>query len=201
MAQIRKFRESEEDRLESQVQNPVVTNPNAKVIKRYQNRKLYDTQQSCYVTLEDIAKMISGNEVVFVVDNKKKKDITSSTLTQIIFEAEKKAKNYISIDTLREIIQTGTGSISSYLEKILNRPVSAAPKAEGAVAATAGNEVSDLLDSTTRSFDDIQKKLEDRISKAWLKKARSLNVQERINQLHQKLATLETKIKEYELEH
>src|SRR5882724_752693 len=109
-----------------QTQNPTVTNPNAKVIKRYQNRKLYDTQQSCYVTLEDIAKMIRNNEDVLVVDNKTKKDITSSTLTQIIFEAEKKAKNYISIETLREIIQTGTGSISSYLEKVLNRPIGSA---------------------------------------------------------------------------
>jgi polyhydroxyalkanoate synthesis repressor PhaR len=192
-------RESEEDGLESQVQNPVVTNPNAKVIKRYQNRKLYDTQQSCYVTLEDIAKMIRANEEVVVVDNKTKKDITSSTLTQIIFEAEKKAKNYISIETLREIIQTGTGSISSYLEKILNRPVSASAKIEGAAVAEPVN-MKDLLDSTTRSFDDIQKKLEDRISKA-TEKGEISSVQERINQLHQKLATIETKIKEYELEH
>jgi polyhydroxyalkanoate synthesis repressor PhaR len=185
--------------LELQVQNPVVTNPNAKVIKRYQNRKLYDTQQSCYVTLEDIAKMIRANEEVVVVDNKTKKDITSSTLTQIIFEAEKKAKNYISIDTLREIIQTGTGSISSYLEKVLNRSVSASPKSD-APSATEASDVSDLLDSTTRSFDDIQKKLEDRMSKA-AEKGEISTVQERINQLHQKLATIETKIKEYELEH
>src|ERR1700722_12950846 len=144
----------EEDGLESQVQNPVVTNPNAKVIKRYQNRKLYDTQQSCYVTLEDIAKMIRANEEVVVVDNKTKKDITSSTLTQIIFEAEKKAKNYISIETLREIIQTGTGSISSYLEKVLNRPIGAVVAADsGAALGVTGAEqadVSQLLDSTTR---------------------------------------------------
>src|SRR4029077_13275215 len=128
----------------------ITTNPNTKVIKRYQNRKLYDTQQSCYVTLEDIAKMIRANEEVLVIDNKTKKDITSSTLTQIIFEAEKKAKNYISIDTLREIIQTGTGSISSYLEKVLNRPVTAG------AAATATSEPADfgqMLDSATRSFD------------------------------------------------
>jgi polyhydroxyalkanoate synthesis repressor PhaR len=186
--------------LELQVQNPVVTNPNAKVIKRYQNRKLYDTQQSCYVTLEDIAKMIRANEEVVVVDNKTKKDITSSTLTQIIFEAEKKAKNYISIDTLREIIQTGTGSISSYLEKVLNRSVSASPKVEGVTTGTEQSEVRDLLDSTTRSFDDIQKKLEDRMSKA-AEKGEITSVQERINQLHAKLASIETKIKEYELEH
>jgi polyhydroxyalkanoate synthesis repressor PhaR len=187
----------EEDGLETQAQNPVVTNPNAKVIKRYQNRKLYDTQQSCYVTLEDIAKMIRANEEVMVVDNKTKKDITSSTLTQIIFEAEKKARNYISIDTLREIIQTGTGSISSYLEKILNRPVTAAPRAEGAVAEPA--DVSQLLDSTTRSFDDISKKLEDRLSKA-ADRGEIGNVQERINQLHQKLTNIETKIRQYELD-
>jgi len=184
--------------LETQAQNPVITNPNAKVIKRYQNRKLYDTQQSCYVTLEDIAKMIRANEEVMVVDNKTKKDITSSTLTQIIFEAEKKARNYISIDTLREIIQTGTGSISSYLEKVLNRPVTAAPRAEGA-AAVEPADVSQLLDSTTRSFDDISKKLEDRLSKA-ADRGEIGNVQERINQLHQKLANIETKIRQYELD-
>jgi polyhydroxyalkanoate synthesis repressor PhaR len=186
--------------LETQAQNPVITNPNAKVIKRYQNRKLYDTQQSCYVTLEDIAKMIRANEEVMVVDNKTKKDITSSTLTQIIFEAEKKAKNYISIETLREIIQTGTGSISSYLEKVLNRPVTAAARAEGAAATPAEQaDVGQLLDSTTRSFDDISKKLEDRLSRA-ADRGEIGNVQERINQLHQKLASIETKIRQYELD-
>ncbi len=186
--------------MEAQVQNPVViTNPNAKVIKRYQNRKLYDTQQSCYVTLEDIAKMIRANEEVVVVDNKTKRDITSSTLTQIIFEAEKKAKNYISNDTLREIIQTGTGSISSYLEKVLNRPMAA--KTDGATVTPQGNatEMRDLLDSTTRSFDDIQKKLEDRLARS-TEKGDMTSVQERINQLHQKLASIETKIREFSLE-
>ena len=49
----------------------MTTKPNSKVkiIKRYQNRKLYDTQQSCYVTLDDIAKMIRTNEEVMVIDN------------------------------------------------------------------------------------------------------------------------------------
>ncbi len=89
-----------------------------KIIKRYQNRKLYDTQQSCYVTLDDIAKMIRNSEEVMVVDNKSKNDITAATLTQIIFEAEKKASHYAPLFTLREIIQTGNGSISNYLAKL-----------------------------------------------------------------------------------
>lgn len=96
------------------------TKPNTKVkiIKRYQNRKLYDTQQSCYVTLDDIAKMIRTNEEVMVIDNKSKNDITAATLTQIIFEAEKKASQYAPLFTLREIIQNGNGSISGYLAKL-----------------------------------------------------------------------------------
>src|SRR3990167_7542039 len=89
-----------------------------KIIKRYQNRKLYDTQQSCYVTLDDIAKMIRTNEEVMVIDNKSKNDITAATLTQIIFEAEKKASQYAPLFTLRDIIQNGNGSISSYLAKL-----------------------------------------------------------------------------------
>lgn len=89
-----------------------------KIIKRYQNRKLYDTQQSCYVTLDDIAKMIRLSEEVTVVDNKTKRDITASTLSQIIFEAEKKAGDYAPLSVLREIIQHENGSMSGYLAKL-----------------------------------------------------------------------------------
>ncbi|RYZ75200.1 MAG: regulator for granula-associated protein, partial [Proteobacteria bacterium] len=102
-------------------QNETMTskqNSKVKIIKRYQNRKLYDTQQSCYVTLDDIAKMIRTNEEVMVIDNKSKNDITAATLTQIIFEAEKKASQYAPLFTLREIIQNGNGSISNYLAKL-----------------------------------------------------------------------------------
>ena len=47
-----------------------------KVIKRYQNRKLYDTHQSCYVTLEEISQMIKNGDDLRVIDNKTKNDIT-----------------------------------------------------------------------------------------------------------------------------
>ena len=100
------------------IQSIKPANGKVKIIKRYQNRKLYDTQQSCYVTLDDIAKMIRTNEEVMVIDNKSKNDITAATLTQIIFEAEKKASQYAPLFTLREIIQTGNGSISNYLAKL-----------------------------------------------------------------------------------
>ena len=64
----------------------------ARVIKRYANRKLYDTQHSCYVTLEQIAQMIRDGEDVRIIDNNSKEDLTSVTLAQIIFEEEKKRR-------------------------------------------------------------------------------------------------------------
>lgn len=89
----------------------------AKVIKRYQNRKLYDTDASCYVTLDEIAEMIQQGEDVSVVDNRNQKDITAATLTQIIFEKQKKSESPVPISTLRHIIQQGDGSFSSFLSK------------------------------------------------------------------------------------
>src|SRR5438874_13828610 len=89
----------------------------AKVIKRYQNRKLYDTQASCYVTLDEIAEMIQQGEEVCVVDNRNQKDITAATLTQIIFEKQKRSETPVPLATLRHIIQTGDGSFSAFLSK------------------------------------------------------------------------------------
>lgn len=89
----------------------------AKIIKRYQNRKLYDTDASCYVTLDEIAEMIQQREEVTVVDNRNQKDITASTLTQIIFEKQKRSDTPVPISTLRHIIQQGDGSFSAFLAK------------------------------------------------------------------------------------
>jgi polyhydroxyalkanoate synthesis repressor PhaR len=89
----------------------------AKIIKRYQNRKLYDTDASCYVTLDEIAEMIQQGEEVSVVDNRNQKDITAATLTQIIFEKQKRSDTPIPIATLRHIIQQGDGSFTSFLSK------------------------------------------------------------------------------------
>ncbi len=89
-----------------------------KVIKRYQNRKLYDTRQSCYVTLEDIAKMINKDEEIIVIDNRTKENITASTMTQIIFETERRSGRYAPLSTLRHVIQTANGSLSGYFAKM-----------------------------------------------------------------------------------
>ncbi|HVX93373.1 MAG TPA: polyhydroxyalkanoate synthesis regulator DNA-binding domain-containing protein [Polyangia bacterium] len=78
----------------------------ARTIKRYANRKLYDTRDSRYVTLDHIAAMVRAGDDVRVVDNTTRADLTTATLAQIIFEEEKKTPR-LSVAGLRKIIQGG----------------------------------------------------------------------------------------------
>jgi polyhydroxyalkanoate synthesis repressor PhaR len=136
-----------------------------KIIKRYQNRKLYDTQQSCYVTLDDIAKMIRADEEVMVIDNKTKNDITAATLTQIIFESEKKASQYAPLFTLREIIQHANGSISSYLAKLGAFPKEYIVKAAQPSTSKSSQQES-VIDKAAQSYDTVKQSIENRIAQA-----------------------------------
>ena len=137
-----------------------------KIIKRYQNRKLYDTQQSCYVTLDDISKMIRANEEVMVIDNKTKNDITAATLTQIIFEAEKRASQYAPLFTLREIIQHANGSISSYLAKLGAFPKEYIVKSAQPSTSSSKSTSDSAVDKAAESYDTVKQSLENRIAQA-----------------------------------
>src|SRR5262245_58324956 len=76
------------------------------VIKKYANRRLYNTGTSTYVTLEDLACMVKNGEDFVVYDAKSSEDITRSVLTQIIFEQENKAgQNLLPITFLRQLIR------------------------------------------------------------------------------------------------
>lgn len=88
-----------------------------KVIKRYQNRKLYDTQDSCYVTLEDIRDMIKEGSDIQVVDNKTKEDLTSVTFAQIIFEEEKKQKGQLPLNIFKQIIESSGEALKEFVQK------------------------------------------------------------------------------------
>lgn len=90
------------------------------VIKKYANRRLYNTGTSTYVTLEDLAVMVKNEENFTVVDAKSGEDITRSVLTQIIFEQEAKGQNLLPIEFLRNLIPFYGDSmqtiVPSYLE-------------------------------------------------------------------------------------
>ena len=79
----------------------------AYVIKRYSNRKLYDTQESRYVTLEEIEEMIRGGKEISVVDASSGEDLTSVTLAQIILENERNHRAALPSAFLHQLIKHG----------------------------------------------------------------------------------------------
>ncbi|MBI4126370.1 MAG: polyhydroxyalkanoate synthesis regulator DNA-binding domain-containing protein [Deltaproteobacteria bacterium] len=100
-----------------------MTTHTPKVIKRYQNRKLYDTTDSCYVTLEDIAEMIKLGEEVQIIDNASKEDITSLTFAQIILEEQRKKTNVLPLQILTDMIRTRGGALRELLAKTIESGV------------------------------------------------------------------------------
>ena len=95
-----------------------------KVIKRYTNRKLYDTVESRYVTLDEIAEMVKQGAEVKIIDNRTKEDLTNVTLAQIVFEEEKKQKQ-MPLSVLREIIRQPGERINQFINTQVNPRVDA----------------------------------------------------------------------------
>lgn len=77
-----------------------------RIIRRYSNRKLYDTQESHYVTLSQVATLVRNGEEIRVIAKDSNSDLTTATLALIIFEEEKRGPR-LPVSGLRRIIQTG----------------------------------------------------------------------------------------------
>ncbi len=88
-------------------------------IKKYANRRLYNTGTSTYVTLEDLGAMVKAGEDFVVFDAKTNEDITRQVLTQIIFEQENKGQNLLPITFLRQLIRFYGDSIQALVPSFL----------------------------------------------------------------------------------
>src|SRR4029079_10779823 len=113
--------------------------PDTRIIKRYANRKLYDTEHSRYVTLDQISEMIRNGDDVKIVDNKTKEDLTSVTLAQIIFAEEKKQRSFLPLTAMRNIIQNG----GEWVAEAQRRVQSVLPFKRGDAERTEHDEPSD----------------------------------------------------------
>jgi polyhydroxyalkanoate synthesis repressor PhaR len=90
------------------------------VIKKYANRRLYNTQTSIYVTLEDLCDMVKEGTEFVVVDAKTTEDLTKQVLTQIIFEQEGKGENLLPISFLRNLIGFYDDGIKEFVPHYLD---------------------------------------------------------------------------------
>ncbi len=89
-----------------------------RLIKRYGSRKLYDTEESRYVSLEELASWIRSGQQIRVIDNKTSDDVTPQTLTQIISEEGRKGTSLLPNDMLHELIRIGEEAVSSGVEQL-----------------------------------------------------------------------------------
>lgn len=87
-----------------------------RLIKRYLNRKLYDTSKSQYITLDELFKLIQSGISVQVLDNKSNLDITYHTYMQMLFELERKSNIPENVEMLERVVITGSGLISDYVK-------------------------------------------------------------------------------------
>jgi polyhydroxyalkanoate synthesis repressor PhaR len=184
----------------------------ARIIKRYANRKLYDTEHSRYVTLEQISEMIRAGDEVKIVDNKSKEDLTSVTLAQIIFEEEKK-HSFMPLGTMRNIIQNGGewfAEAQRRVQSILPIKRRDGEKAEGEVApeeeaesneAQKKRSLAALREWTLTSrtaLDEWQRRVDEKIRHAIEGISPFHGVHRDVKALSDRIAELEAKLAELE---
>lgn len=89
-----------------------------RLIKRYGNRKMYDTQASRYVTLDGVAELVRAGDDLRIIDNDSGEDLTAVTFAQIIFEEEKRENGLLGLPALRWIIQQGGEALQDLLSSV-----------------------------------------------------------------------------------
>ncbi len=144
-----------------------------KLIKRYGNRKLYDTQQSRYVTLDEISQMVRKGEDIRVIDNRTQEDMTAVTLTQIMLEEQKNKNNILPLSLCKNLIQEGGDCLSDLLHKgreSLNTMRVEAEEHIGRLIEKGHDHkmegahlLKDWFNNPQKTLDLIQKKIDDRI--------------------------------------
>jgi polyhydroxyalkanoate synthesis repressor PhaR len=191
-----------------------------RIIKRYANRKLYDTEHSRYVTLDQISEMIRAGDDVKIVDNKTKEDLTTVTLAQIIFEEEKKQRSFLPLGAMRNIIQSGgewfaeaQRRVQSILpgkrgehhdEALADHADGQEPHEEDEAAAKKRSlaVLREWVDQSKHRLDEWQRQVDGKIRGALEGIQHSINpwagVQKDVRSLADRIAELESKLSELE---
>jgi len=190
-----------------------------RVIKRYSNRKLYDTKDSRYVTLLQIAEMVRTGEEVQIIDNNTKEDLTEVTLAQIIYEEQKQkatTSRNVPLQTLKELISSRTEKVLSDLrEGPIGRLIPGSAKSEppksgeesapDVVASTeatangqAGAEASkpSLVEQAKGTLEDWQHKIDERVKAVVPSILPWQQLETEIKRLNARIDELEAKLEE-----
>lgn len=144
-----------------------------RVVKRYANRKLYDTTTSRYVALDDIAALIRSGEEVEVTDNETGADLTAVTLAQIILEEERRHKSLASLPLLRELVRYGGDAIAGVTSRGMEALGEMREAAERRVTELVNeSRIDEVLTTSKRRMEELQRRIDQGI-KGSIEKLRS----------------------------
>jgi polyhydroxyalkanoate synthesis repressor PhaR len=165
-----------------------------RIVKRYQNRKLYDTSASRYVTLDDIANLIQSGDDVNIIDNRTQDDLTAVTLAQIIFEQEKKNKSLLPLPALKDIIHSGGGTLVQFFQKSLEPAVSSISHARD----EAERYIDKIIKKGDDSIDEVRSFIDEKVKSTFENVSSLPSVQTEMRSLRKKIELLEKRLKKYE---
>ncbi|MDX2453274.1 polyhydroxyalkanoate synthesis regulator DNA-binding domain-containing protein [Desulfosarcina sp.] len=97
--------------------------PDPLVLKKYSNRRLYDTRNSRYVTLEDVSTMIRSGEQLQIQDATTGEDVTAFILTQVVLEAAKHKNSLLPVSVLHLLIRYGDNALGEFFEKYFQKTI------------------------------------------------------------------------------
>ncbi len=171
-----------------------------RIIKRYSNRKLYDTKDSRYVTLLQIAEMVRGGEEVQIIDNNTKDDLTEITLAQIIYEEQKAHSRNVPLQTLKELIHARTEKVLADLrEGPIGRLIPGGKAGEEKVEVAAQPPPKDskptLVDQAKEKFEEMQHNLDERVRTVLASFRPLQQLQQEVKRLNERIEELEKRLK------
>jgi polyhydroxyalkanoate synthesis repressor PhaR len=175
---------------------PVTDGRPRRIIKRYSNRKLYDTKDSRYVTLLQIAEMVRASEEVQIIDNNTKDDLTEITLAQIIYEEQKAHSRNVPLQTLKELIHARTEKVLADLrEGPIGRLIPGAKPGEEKDEVPAKDAKPTLVDQAKEKLEEMQHNLDERV-RATLSSFRPFQqLQQEVKRLNERIEELEQRLK------
>jgi polyhydroxyalkanoate synthesis repressor PhaR len=160
-------------------------------IKKYANRRLYDTESSTYITLDRLAQMVREGREFEVVDAKSGEDITRQVLTQIIVDEEARGATMLPINFLKQLIGLYGNSMQNFVPQYLEAAMDAFQRNQSAVRdALGGNMLADLAKRNMAMFEDASRAFTGKRNSADKPSGGSSDV----DQLRAELAALQAKV-------
>ena len=127
-------------------------------IKKYANRRLYDTESSAYITLDRLAEMVREGREFEVVDAKTGEDITRQVLTQIIVDEESRGSTLLPVNFLKQLIGLYGNSMQAVVPDYLDAAMDAFKRNQKAIGdAFGGNAFADIAKRNMAMFEDASR--------------------------------------------